>query len=257
VVPSSDAPELRAVAAIIALGPPPRLVGPCTLVTNGPTTIAFTSAELLRPEASSQLAVMTRLDGSAAIPVQSWMTGRYAGTGLIDLAGPIPPGHDVVPLSIGSVCASVDTRGGPAALIAVAPGQVGWTRIAIPVHIDAVGGDDVIARLATPIDAAQPAPPIEGSPLFAWFPPDPLLGRPSEVVVVALAYTYQRRTFQPRATPAIAEVVGLDDLGRALPWVVPEAEPSELVQVAGEIQDKPPTPAPPMDPLEEIRRNRS
>ena len=88
-------------------------------------------------------------------------------------------------------------------------------------------------------------------------PPDPLLGRKSEVVVVAQGITYHRKTFQPRTIPAVAELVGLEDLGRALPYAAPETEPSELVQVAGEIQDRPPAQEPPMDPLDEIRRRRS
>jgi hypothetical protein len=49
---------------------------------------------------------------------------------------------------------------------------------------------------------------------------------------------------RPRTTPVIAELVGLDDLGRALlTEVEPDAGP-ELPVVAGEIDDK----APP-DPL--------
>ena len=40
--------ELRAVAPLVVIGSPPRLIGPCTLVTNGARTVAFSSAEPLR-----------------------------------------------------------------------------------------------------------------------------------------------------------------------------------------------------------------
>ena len=70
---------------------------------------------------------------------------------------------------------------------------------------------------------------------MAWMPPDPVLRRPSEVVVVALAAPYRGQVFKPRAQPAIAELFGLDDLGRALPWVQEPAAPSTgLGQIAGE-----------------------
>ena len=65
-----------------------------------------------------------------------------------------------------------------------------------------------------------------------------MLGRPSEIVVVALGCTYRQKTFKPRALAALAELVGLDDLGRALPWAGGEPEGSnELRQIAGEIKD--------------------
>jgi len=258
VVPNLDAAELRAVAAIVALDTPPRLLGPCTLVTNGAITIGFTSTELLRIETHSQLVIMTRLDGTAAIPIATWTPGRYANIALVDFGAPIPRDHDVTPLPIAGVSATVDTRGAPSALVAIGAGATGWTRLVIPVQVDAIGNEgEVIARLATPNDPAHGPIPIEGAPLFAWFPPDPLLGRKSEVVVVAQAITYHRKTFQPRTIPAVAELVGLEDLGRALPYAAPETEPSELVQVAGEIQDRPPAQEPPMDPLDEIRRRRT
>jgi hypothetical protein len=80
--------------------------------------------------------------------------------------------------------------------------------------------------------------PVEGSALFSWMPADPVLGRKSEVLVVALGITYRRKTFKPREQPALAELVGLDDLGRALPWAEKVVEGSnELGQVAGEIRD--------------------
>jgi hypothetical protein len=50
---------------------------------------------------------------------------------------------------------------------------------------------------------------------------------------------YRQQTFKPRANPAIAELAGLEDLARALPWeggAQPEGS-DELGQVAGEIRD--------------------
>jgi hypothetical protein len=252
-----ESPELRAVAAIVALDAQPRLVGPATLVTNGDKTIAFTSADLVRAEAGANLCVVPRFDG-AAIPIASIGMG-YSGIGLLELSQPLPADADVVPLSIGAISASVETRGAPAALVTVAPGAPGWRRLVIPVAVDAVGsGDDVIARLATPLDPCDSAF-IEGAPLFVWFPPDPVLGRQPEVLAVAIGYLYRQQAFRPRNVPAIAELMGLDDLGRALPYAAPEppAQPSELAQVTGEIPDRRPKTAPPMDPLDEIRRNRS
>ncbi len=65
-----------------------------------------------------------------------------------------------------------------------------------------------------------------------------MLGRGSELLVVALGCTYRQKTFKPRELAALAELVGLDDLGRALPWNAGEPEGSnELRQVAGEIKD--------------------
>ena len=72
--------------------------------------------------------------------------------------------------------------------------------------------------------------------MFAWFPPDPALGRKSEILALALAYAYRQQMYAPRGRPASAELVGLDDLARALPFSSPEQEP-ELGQVAGEIRD--------------------
>jgi hypothetical protein len=64
-----------------------------------------------------------------------------------------------------------------------------------------------------------------------------LLGRPSEVLVVALASPYRTKTFKPRELPALAELFGLDDIGRALPWDGTKLEGSnELEQIAGEIR---------------------
>jgi hypothetical protein len=252
-----ESPELRAVGAIIALDPQPRLVGPATLVTNGDKVLAFTSSDLVRAEAGAGLHLVPRFDG-AAIPIASIGMG-YSGIGLLELAQPLPADADVVPLSIAAISASVETRGAPSAIVTVAPGAPGWQRVVIPVAVDAVGSnDDIIARLATPLDPCDTAF-IEGAALFTWFPPDPVLGRPPEVLAVAIAYLYRQQAFKPRNVPAIAELMGLDDLGRALPYSAPEppAQPSELAQVTGEIPDRRPKTAPPMDPLEEIRRNRS
>jgi hypothetical protein len=79
-------------------------------------------------------------------------------------------------------------------------------------------------------------------------PPDPVLGRKSEVLVVALASPYRQKAFKPRELPAIAELCGLDDLGRALPWDGTKAEGSnELGQIAGEIRDDATQPMAPRD----------
>jgi len=252
-----DAPELRAVAALVALDPKPRLVGPATVVTNGDKTLAFTSSDLVRAEAGANLCLVPRFDG-AAIQIASMSMG-FSGVGLLELAQPLPADADVVPLSIGAISASVETRGAPSAIVTVAPGSPGWQRIVIPVAVDAVGsGDDIIARLATPLETCDTSF-IEGAALFTWFPPDPVLGRPPELLAVAISYLYRQQAFKPRGVPAIAELMGLDDLGRALPYSAPEppAQPTELAQVTGEIPDRRPKTAPPMDPLEEIRRNRS
>jgi hypothetical protein len=252
-----ESPELRAVAALVALDPQPRLVGPATLVTNGDKTLAFTSSDLVRAEAGANLCLLPRFDGGA-IPIASIGMG-YSGIGLLELAQPLPADADVVPISIGTISASVETRGAPSAIVTIASGSPGWQRVVIPVAVDAVGSaDDIIARLATPIEACD-ATFIEGAPLFTWFPPDPVLGRPPEVLAVALGYLYRQQSFKPRGVPAIAELIGLDDLGRALPYSAPEpeAQPSELAQVTGEIPDRRPKTAPPMDPLDEIRRRRS
>jgi hypothetical protein len=67
-------------------------------------------------------------------------------------------------------------------------------------------------------------------------PPDPVLGRPGEVVVVALGIAYRVNLFKPRTHAPLVELVGLDDLGRVLPWAEHTPPPSEaLVQIAGEI----------------------
>ena len=243
------AAELSAIAPLTANG---ELIGPCTLITNGKKTIAFTSAELLRV-AAKPLAIVTKLDGSATIPVASWMLGRRAGIGIIEL-GDIAIRGDVAPLPLAAVCATVDTRGGPAALVAIEPSSVGraagFSRRVVPVYVDAVDAgpmsDDALVHLASPSAALDIDAPIEGAGLFAWLPPDPVLGRPSEVVVVALAITYRTRAFKPRDLPAVAELIGLDDLASVLPVELAAESSNELDVVAGEIR----TPPPDDDPLD-------
>lgn len=215
------------------------------MVTNGDKTIGFSSAEVLRL-AGEPLAIATKLDGSKTIPVASWMMGRHAGIGILELgeAFPADKSLDVSPLQLGSVCATLDTRGAPAALIVIrkAESGPGFSRRIVPVHIDAQDGggmiDDVI-RLASPTDNLDVDAEIDGGALFAWMPPDPVLGRPGECLVVALGITYRAKLFKPRDLPPLAELVGLEDLGRALPWRGGKAEGSnELSQVAGEIRDE-------------------
>jgi len=238
-----QANELRAVAPLVVIGPTLQLVGPCTLVTNGTHTIAFSSAELLR-KAGEPLAIALTLDCSKTLPVSSWSMGRVPHMGVIELGSPFPKDKklDVEPLPIGSLCATVDTRGAPSALVTVERANQGVSRRVIPVHVDHVDGggmsDDVLVRLASPDDAADAEVDIDGSALFSWMPPDPVLGRKSEVLVVALGSPYRTKTFKPRELPAIAELVGLDDLGRALPWDGTKSEGSnELGQIAGEIRE--------------------
>jgi hypothetical protein len=236
----ASASELRCVAPLVG-GATPQLVGPCTLVTNGVHTIAFASAELLR-QAGEPLAILTKLDGSSSIPVAQWSMARHAAIGIIDVGQATQFSPEITPLHVASVCATVDTRGAPSALVAfrVEAGKI--VRYVISVHVDAVDGggmsDEVISRLASPMDAADVDAAIEGAPLFTWMPPDPVLGRKSEIVVVALGVMYRARTFKPREQVAIAELVGLEDLGRALPWAENTPPPTnELGQVAGEIRD--------------------
>lgn len=239
-----SATEVRAIAPLIVKGPQLALVGPCTLVTNGTQTIAFSSAELLR-QAGEPLAIALTLDCSKTLPISSWSMGRTPHMGIIELASPFPRdgAHDVAPLDLGSVCATVDTRGAPSALVTIepAPNGKGVTRRVIPVHVDAVDGggmSDDLTRLASPDQASDVDARIDGAALVSWMPPDPVLGRKSEVLVVALAVAYRSKVFKPRELPPLAELFGLEDLGRALPWEGSGSEGSnELVQIAGEIRD--------------------
>jgi hypothetical protein len=227
--PRVVASELRCVAPLVTLGATPALVGTCTIITNGDRALAFSSAELLR-KAPEPLAIYTRLDGSSHIPVTRWTLGLRTGIGIIE----IPPGTafsvDVHPLMLASVHASLDTRGAPSGLVAF---DASFERRVVGVVVDNgdPDGDEPI-WLATP---SEDAGDVDGSPLFSWLPPDPVLGRGSEVVAVALAVAY-RGALVPRGRAPIAELIGLDDLGRALPWAEQTPPPrTELEQVAGEI----------------------
>lgn len=239
-------------APLVTSGSAPGLVGPVTLVAHGERTVGVTSAELVRPHAGDspfggvlgELAVVVALDGSVVVPVARWTIGRYSGLALLSLASPLAAGHDVVPLSIAAVCATIESRGAPAGLVAIAADGAGYRRALIPVHVEADddgGMRDEPRHLASPLDAADAATAVDGAPVFAWFPPDPVLGRPSEVVLVALAAPCRLQPARPRETAAIAELIGLEDLGRALLISESAAEPElrpELAQVAGEISDE-------------------
>ncbi len=256
-----DAAELCAIAPLVVTATR-ELIAPVLLVTNGPKTIAMTSAELLRAWAPAKLSILTKLDGSSSVAVANWGMGRYSGIGLIDLAGPVAPTHDVVPLPLANVCASADTRGAPSAIATILVTAGRLVRELIPVHVDVVdtgGMSDDINRLASPLDANHAAAPIEGGILFTWFPPDPVLGRKSEVLAVAMTYPYRAGTFAPRAPlPAIAETIGLDDLGRALIQSAPAPIPErpELHEVTGEIAEVKSDRTPVLDGVDEYRRKR-
>jgi hypothetical protein len=236
--------ELRAVAPLVAVaGNKLTLIGPCTLVQNAGKTIAFSSADALR-RGGEHLAIALTLDGVRTVPVASWTMGRDSRVALIELAGPFidAPGFDVTPLSIGAVCASIDTRGAPSALVSVVVDGGKFARHAVPAHIDAVDtagmSDDTRSYLATAIEEDPDELTVDGSTLFAWLPPDPVLGRPSEVVALALAVPYRTKTAQPRERAAVAELCGLVDLARALPFGQAGSEASnELGQIAGEIRE--------------------
>jgi hypothetical protein len=230
--------ELRAVAPLV-IASTRQLVGACTLVSNGTTTIGFTSSELLRVVANQPLAIATKLDGSQLIPLATWGPGTYTGLGLCAFATPfvVDPRLDVMPIAIGSVCASVDNRGAPTVLVSILPASNGFARVPVPVWVDTIGdASDVVARLLTTHESGDASVAVEGAPVFARFPPNAALGRPAETLALALAYAYRAGTYAPRGRPAIGEIVGLDDLGRALPYTAPEHEPS-LPNVAGEIRD--------------------
>jgi hypothetical protein len=242
-----DAVQLRAVVPLVVAATK-QLVGPALIVTNNQRAIAVTGSELLRPHDAKSLALLTSLDGSSSVPVAAWGLGRYSGVGLVELGGPIAAAtRDVTPLSLSAVHATVDSRGAPSALITiVANGDGTFDRVLVPVHVDHIDNPagmvgDVLARLASPIEPADHGRSVAGAILFSWFPSDPVLGRKSEVVAVALAYPYTLGTFKPRDLPAIAELLGLDDLGRALITPTQPDPRPELAQVTGEIADSPKT----------------
>lgn len=214
------------------------LIGPVTLVQNGARTIGVTDAELLRPHVGATLTVATMLDGSATAAIGHWGLSRKEELGLIELASPLDAGLDVRPIELGAVCGSLDTRGAPAALVGIVRDGARFVRTHVPVVLDRdEGGDaaDAVLHLASPVEDAHVGMRVEGATLWAWFPPNPALGRAGEVLVLGLAQAY-RGFARPRRHPVVAEVVGLDDLGRALlvAHKAEEREP-ELRQVAGEI----------------------
>ncbi|MGE0549109.1 MAG: hypothetical protein AB7O24_14325 [Kofleriaceae bacterium] len=234
--------ELRAVAPLIVAATG-ELVAPLLLVSSGKVTIAITSASRVQPYSLAQLAIASKLDRSATIKLARWTSARHPAMVMIELADAVPVDHEVTPLPIGNVRASAETRGAPAALVTISATGGALTRDVIPVHVDAIDGgggpDDVIARLASPIDAAHDDVVADGGVVFAWFPPDPALGRLAEVLAVAMAAPYRAGGFKPRDTAVLGQLLGLDELGHAL---LSSEEPPpprpELSQVAGEIVDK-------------------
>ena len=229
--------ELRSVAPILVDG---KLVAPVALVRSGGKIIGATDPELLRPYVGATLVVATMLDGSQTVPVGHWGLSRNSLLALVELAAPIEPGLDVRPLDLGTVCASVDTRGAPAALVGIVRDEQGFARSYVPVQVDRDSGAAPATApwLASPIEDIHVGMAVEGASLFAWFPANPALGRASEVLVLGIAQAY-RGFSKPRDHPVIAGLIGLDDLGRALlvSQKTEEHEP-DLVQVAGEIPDR-------------------
>jgi hypothetical protein len=180
------------------------------------------------------------LDGSETILVGNWGLSRQAGLGLIELVSSVEPGLDVRPLGLGAVCATVDAGGAPAALVGIVRERSGFSRTWVPVQIDKADGgmSDAALWLASPLEDIHVGAAVAGASLFAWFPPNPALGRASEVLVLGVAQAY-RGFEKPRERPVVAEIVDLDDLGRALITAqkAEEREP-ELPQIAGEIDDQ-------------------
>lgn len=229
--------ETRAVAPLLVNG---QLVGPVTLVEHGGKVIGATDAELLRPHVGAKLVVATSLDGKRTAAIGNWGLSRHASLGLVELVEPIT-GDEVQPIDLGAVCASIDTRAPHAALIGIARDGAGFARTRIAVQLDSDDGggmNDAPQRIASPLDDAHVGAAIDGAALFGWFSANPALGRASEVLVLGLAQAY-RGFAKPRDRPVLAEIVGLDDLGRALIAAsrTVEREP-ELRQVAGEIVER-------------------
>jgi hypothetical protein len=236
-----QAAELNAVAPLVYPREQPELVGPCTLVANAGKTVGVASAELLRT-ARGPLAIALTLDGKRILKVVSWTLAGSSGLGILTFEEAFPDGGqlDVAPLDVGAVSASVETRGAPAAIVTVEARQAEFSRVVLPVFVDAwtAGGmiDDVVL-VASPQDAEHAGKAIDGAVVFAWLPADAVLGRPSEVVAVALALPYRSQLAKPRPIAPIAELVGLSDLGVVLPYEACDAEVSnDLRQVAGEIK---------------------
>ena len=235
-----DSEELRAVAPLVAVvGGRQQLVGPITIVENAGKTIGVTSAELLRPHHNAKLHVLVELDGSRTVEVTGFGLGRYGGVGLLELK-PVPADVDVKPLTLDHVFATADTRGAPAGIVSIIPVGGDYERLLIPVYVDKDDGggmSDMIQYLATPLDAAHVGLEIEGAMVFGWFPPNPALGRPPETLAVAIAYPYRAQIAKPRGMPVLAELIGLEDLGRALISAQEHDTRPELEQVTGEIEE--------------------
>lgn len=236
-----NATELRAVAPLLVVGDNARFIGPITLIAYGTRVIGVTSAEMLRTIPETTLAVATKLDGTGTVDVSNWTVGRYSGVGLVEFAGVFPRDNDVVPIDIGSINASVDVHGAPAAIVTIEKLGNRYERSLIPVHVDgddAGGMSDTIVYLASPHHPAHADSPIEGAVVFGWLPPEPALGRRnSEVVAFALAYPYRVGIAKPRATAVIAELAGLEDVGRALISAAANEKEPELKAITGEIED--------------------
>jgi hypothetical protein len=219
-------PELRCVAPLAVGG---RLVGPCMLITNGAQTIAVASSEVLR-QAGEPLVIVTRLDGTASLPIKAWQLAQHSAIGIVALEEGTRFTPEVYPLHLASLSAAVETRGAPAALVTVRSegGAFARTVVGVTIELDDGGGmSDDVMRIAKPVDPLDA--PIDGAPIFAWMPPDPVLGRGSEVIAIAIGVRVQNRI----------ELISLEDAGRALPWAEQTPPPSnELVQVAGEIVKK-------------------
>ncbi|CAN5290837.1 hypothetical protein BH11MYX1_BH11MYX1_46000 [soil metagenome] len=236
--PRESTSELRCVAPLVVLGPGGmHLLGPCLLITNGAHTIAAASSAVLRT-ANEPLAILTRLDGATSIRVTSWQLARHAALGIIELGEGVAFGPEIQPLHLSLLSAAVETRGAPSALVTVRPAGVGFAREVIGVRIeldDGGGASDELTRLVSPIDPVEAGTLVDGSPMFAWMPPDPVLGRTSEVIAVAIGVVSRART-APGTSNAIAELVGLEAAGRALSWDELTPPPSnELAQISGEI----------------------
>lgn len=253
-----DAVQLRAVAPLVDASTK-QLLGPVMIVTNGQNTIGITNSEIVRAWEPARLAIATSFDGSTLAKVANWHLGRYSGVALVEPAETIA--NDITPLSIGAIHATPETRGAPSALVTIISKGAAFAREVIPVHVDntdAGGMSDEVTRLASPIDPAHVGVKVDGAVLFTWFPPDPVLGRKSEVLAVAIAYPYTLGVFKPRDLPACAELLALDDLGRAL--IGSAAEPEErpeLHTVTGEIAEvRGGTDRAVLDPVEEIRKQR-
>lgn len=238
---NANAPELRAVAPLIAHGSRRRLIGTAMVVAHGDRMIAVANAELLRDAGDVPLAIATRLDLTESVMVESWISGR-AATAFLELAGPLPLG-DVEALPISAVHATVRVYA-PSAVVWIEHTTTGCVRRLAPVVLkgdDAGGmtdGDVYFAHAIEPIATHQS--PLAGAPLFAWLPADPVLRRGSAVVAFALALPTER--------DALAELIGLDDLGRVLLAAREQVVASEQATVAGEIDDG--TPPDPLGDLE-------